>query len=383
MSETFALPNWRELKIHPIAERVRRTSETEFARLVESLEQHGFQAEGAITLDSEDMIVDGRCRFEGCLNLDARGIPIEPLFRRWDGKGSLEEYVHSRNVARRHLTPEEQEAQIRQKLTQDPERSDRQIAREVGASPTTVGKKRREMEDAGQLSSVDSSVGADRRRRARKARSARPNQKPPEAPEPAAPAPVPTEALDFSDQTDNCLEEASIQTVADLGQTSEAELVGIRNFDEQSRAEVRENLAGLGQRLAGPSLEMPTEEEHEAEPPWTPAPAAPEPWLCVPVAGEEGSALWVPDWPEEGTDAERSEWAGGLVARLHAEAGLAALDEIARQCLAELLTEGRAETVRSVVKGAANALQGCEDRRDHAAPGPAAPRGRLEVDGHR
>jgi len=195
---------------------------------------------------------------------------------------------------------------------------------------------------------------------------------------------VPMVDRDFSGRTENCLKEANIQTVAELGQTSEAELVAIRNIDEQSIAEVKENLAGLGQRLSGPSLEWPTEEEERAEePPQTPAPAAPEPWLRVRMEDQGGTVLWVPDWPEEGTEVERSEWARGFVARLGEEEGLEALDEIARQCLTELLTKGRAETVRSVVEGAANALQGCEVRRDHAAPGPAAPRGRLEGDGHR
>ena len=227
MSETkhdpqFKVANWQELKVHPAAHEMREMNETERAWLRESLERHGFQPEGAITLDSEDQIVDGRSRFQECLELARRGISIEPVFRRWNGKGSVEEYVQSRNVARRHLTPAEQEAQIRRKLTEDPTRADRVIAREVGASPTTVGKKRHEMEDAGQLSSVDSSVGADLRRRTRKPRSAKPGEKPPEGGEPGA-ASAPIEELKSSDPTDDCLK-ANLQTAADPGQKAEDDL---------------------------------------------------------------------------------------------------------------------------------------------------------------
>jgi hypothetical protein len=335
VSDTFALPDWRELKIHPVAERVRRTSETEFAQLVESLERNGFQAEGAITLDDQDRIVDGWSRFEGCLNLDARGIAIEPLFRRWDGKGSLEEYVHSRNVARRHLTPAEQEAQIRQKLTEDPTRADRVIAREVGASPTTVGKKRREMEDAGQLSSVDSSVGADRKRRPRKPRAAKTDEKPSKVQPPTASTSMPIEGLDFSECTYSLLRKANIQTLSDLTQMAKDDLMSIRGFGRRSLREVQEKLTGLGRRLADPAAALPAKgAEHVEEPLLRTAPPTPETWSWLPVEGQAGATLWVPAWPTRGTDEERSEWAAGFIRSVRTRSGPEALAEITRQCLA-------------------------------------------------
>lgn len=67
---------------------------------------------------------------------------------------------------------------------------------------------------------------------------------------PAAPD-VRIEELDFSVRTYNCLKKANIQTVADLVQTSEEELMNIRNFGRKSLVEVQEKLSQFGYTLAG------------------------------------------------------------------------------------------------------------------------------------
>ncbi len=77
------------------------------------------------------------------------------------------------------------------------------------------------------------------------------------APAPAARASgapdVRIEELDFSVRTYNCLKKANIQTVADLVQTSEEELMNIRNFGRKSLVEVQEKLSQFGYTLAGGS----------------------------------------------------------------------------------------------------------------------------------
>jgi DNA-directed RNA polymerase subunit alpha len=57
------------------------------------------------------------------------------------------------------------------------------------------------------------------------------------------------EELDFSVRTYNCLKKANIQTVADLVQTSEEELMNIRNFGRKSLVEVQDKLAQFGYSL--------------------------------------------------------------------------------------------------------------------------------------
>lgn len=60
------------------------------------------------------------------------------------------------------------------------------------------------------------------------------------------------EELDFSVRTYNCLRKAGITTVQDLVQTSEQELMNIRNFGRKSLTEVKEKLAGMSLSLRPP-----------------------------------------------------------------------------------------------------------------------------------
>jgi DNA-directed RNA polymerase subunit alpha len=74
------------------------------------------------------------------------------------------------------------------------------------------------------------------------------------------------EELDFSVRTYNCLKKANIQTIADLVQTTEDELMNIRNFGRKSLLEVRDKLSQFGLTLAGGTLEAgegPAEDEDE------------------------------------------------------------------------------------------------------------------------
>ena len=50
---------------------------------------------------------------------------------------------------------------IREQLKETPEKSDRQIAEEFKVSPTTAGTIRKDMENSGQVSKLDTSIGAD------------------------------------------------------------------------------------------------------------------------------------------------------------------------------------------------------------------------------
>lgn len=61
------------------------------------------------------------------------------------------------------------------------------------------------------------------------------------------------EELDFSVRTYNCLKKANILTIGELVQTTEADLMQIRNFGKKSLLEVREKLAQWGLSLKGGS----------------------------------------------------------------------------------------------------------------------------------
>jgi hypothetical protein len=67
-------------------------------------------------------------------------------------------FVASANIHRRHLTAEQKRDLIATLLKTQPEKSDRQIAKAVKASPTFVGKVRAEKEAAGDVSTVDTRI---------------------------------------------------------------------------------------------------------------------------------------------------------------------------------------------------------------------------------
>jgi hypothetical protein len=84
-------------------------------------------------------------------------------------------YVVSANLHRRHLTAEKKREVIEQLLKGNPEKSNRQIAQTVKASPTTVGAVRSELEATVQIGQLMKTVGKDGKERPTKpASKARP-----------------------------------------------------------------------------------------------------------------------------------------------------------------------------------------------------------------
>ena len=73
------------------------------------------------------------------------------------------------------------------------------------------------------------------------------------------------EELDFSVRTYNCLKKANVQTIADLVQTTEEDLMNIRNFGRKSLLEVRDKLAQFSLTLSGAPLAEPVEGEEDEE----------------------------------------------------------------------------------------------------------------------
>jgi len=60
---------------------------------------------------------------------------------------------------------------------------------------------------------------------------------------------MPIEELDLSVRPYNCLKRAGINTVGDLMQRTEEEIVSVKNFGRKSLDEVREKLTALGLSL--------------------------------------------------------------------------------------------------------------------------------------
>lgn len=93
--------------IHPAAELFPPMSEEEFDRLVADIREHG-QRDPIILHDGA--VIDGRNRYLAC-----QKIGIEPRVAEWDGEGSIEAFVVSKNLCRRHMN-ESQRAMIAARL---------------------------------------------------------------------------------------------------------------------------------------------------------------------------------------------------------------------------------------------------------------------------
>lgn len=79
----------------------------------------------------------------------------------------MEKLTHARklNIARRHLTQEQKRGLIREQLKETPEKSDRQIAKDLGVSDKTVGSQRKELETTAEIPQLKKTQGSDGKER--------------------------------------------------------------------------------------------------------------------------------------------------------------------------------------------------------------------------
>jgi hypothetical protein len=119
----------------------------------------------------DGMILDGRNRYRACLQ-----VGFEPAVRNGDHWiGDPAAFVISRNIRRRHLTADQKRDLIAKVIKAAPEKSNRQIAAETGVSHTHVNKVRAEMEEAGDVETVSTSIDTKGRKQpARKEKQPKP-----------------------------------------------------------------------------------------------------------------------------------------------------------------------------------------------------------------
>src|SRR6516162_6688355 len=167
--------SWRDvLPIHPAAELFPLMSPDELKALGEDIRKNALTSPIALWRASpaaQLQLLDGRNRLDAIEIIDKcpaikDASQIEAVIKQ--GKAILLHesvdpyaYVISANIHRRHLTAEQRRALIAKLLKATPEKSDRQIAQTVKASPTTVGSVRAEMESTVQVGQLDKRVGKD------------------------------------------------------------------------------------------------------------------------------------------------------------------------------------------------------------------------------
>ena len=114
----------------------------EYAELKADIQERGVMI--PIEFDEAGNILDGYHRFKICQELGIKNYP--KVIRA--GMSESEKLTHARklNIARRHLTSEQKRGLIREQLIETPEKSDRQIAKDLGVDNHTVATQRKELE---------------------------------------------------------------------------------------------------------------------------------------------------------------------------------------------------------------------------------------------
>jgi hypothetical protein len=169
---TKPTPSWRDvLPIHPAAELFPRMSEDELRALGEDIVKNGLNTSIALWRGDpkgQAQLLDGRNRLDalelvtgGPVVVGAPSIMAGKDFLACDKVIVLDKsvdpyaYVISANIRRRHLSAKQKRDLITELIKATPEKSDRQIAEMVKASPTTVGAVREKMETSGDVSKLD------------------------------------------------------------------------------------------------------------------------------------------------------------------------------------------------------------------------------------
>jgi ParB-like chromosome segregation protein Spo0J len=161
----------KELAFHPIADIFPLMDGAEFDELVVDIKEHGQREHIRLY---EGKILDGRNRYRACI---AAGYKPLTASLSPESKETFDPvaYVISANIHRRHLTAEQKRELIAKLIKAAPEKSNRQIAKATGVSHPHVGKVRAEMEEAGDVETVSTSIDTRGRRQARGKAKAEPD----------------------------------------------------------------------------------------------------------------------------------------------------------------------------------------------------------------
>lgn len=128
-------------------------STEEYAQLEESILADGIQV--PIIVDENGVVIDGHHRKAIA---EHHGLHCPREVRSMLADAQKTALSISLNIARRQLTREQKRAIIEAAVKAQPELTDREHARRIGASPSTVGAVRADLEESGEVSKLDTRV---------------------------------------------------------------------------------------------------------------------------------------------------------------------------------------------------------------------------------
>ena len=125
----------------------------EYAALKASIAELGIMQ--PVIVDENNNTIDGHHRRRAAAELGIKDKDIPKVILAGLSETEKRREARRLNSARRHYSATQRRKLIQDALQDAPERSDRQIAGDLGVSPSTVGAIRKEMEAAGELSKMD------------------------------------------------------------------------------------------------------------------------------------------------------------------------------------------------------------------------------------
>ncbi len=152
-------------------------TEEEYEELKNDISERGVMV--PIEIDEVGNIIDGYHRLTACLELGINDIPF--ICREGWSESEKRTQAIKLNMARRHLTQEQRRELIREQIKETPEKSDRQIASNIGVSHPTVGTIRHEMEASGDVEKFTTSTDTLGREQPRQRKAPDTNPAVPEA----------------------------------------------------------------------------------------------------------------------------------------------------------------------------------------------------------
>jgi hypothetical protein len=153
--------------VHPAAETFEMLPAAELAELAKDIDEHGLRSPLAFWRKSETdrwELLDGRNRVAAMFGLIEGDALVEGAIgvaNFYEPHHDPRAFVWSANALRRHLSVEQKRNSAAKLLIANPAVSDRAIAKTTQASPTFVGQVRRNLEQRGMVSTVDTRVGRD------------------------------------------------------------------------------------------------------------------------------------------------------------------------------------------------------------------------------
>jgi hypothetical protein len=156
--------SYLDLPPHPAAALFPPLPDAEMQSMADDIGEHGLL--NPITLDHDGAsVVDGLTRQRAC-RLAGFELKASHVMRLGPDVDPYE-VVLSANIRRRHLNAEQRRDLVDAVLKAKPQKSDRQVAKATGTSPTTVGKRRGKLVESGDVSNLDTSIDTKGRQQPR------------------------------------------------------------------------------------------------------------------------------------------------------------------------------------------------------------------------